>query len=258
MPRAARTPPLPVKPELRVRGSRGKTRGPTGTRRCVGSGRSGEPTRSSDAEAPFSSQTRGPGSQLPPLAPGATPRISLSKTNHSERRLLHPDNRAPEPGLPPLHVRRPSTRPFRPLQNQPQLGLLPLRPRRAASAVGLQVQLTGPRMAAPLNGTYCLRPVPQVCFLPSGTSGFKQDKGQGGYTPCSGSHGLRGLRLLPSRRMNGQVISDAPGVPNQLIHQLCDLPRVRLLPQGQRLEDVLWRWAQEDEEEAVTFPPTSD
>lgn len=135
VPRAARTPPLPVKPELRVRGSRGKTRGPTGTWRCVGSGRSGELTRSSDAEARFSSQTRGPGSQLPPLAPGAAPRISLSKTNHSERRLLHPDNRAPEPGLPPLHVRRPSTRPFRPLQNQPQLGLLPLRPRRAASTV---------------------------------------------------------------------------------------------------------------------------
>lgn len=97
-----------------------------------------------------------------------------------------------------------------------------------------------------------------MCFLPSGTSDFKQDKGQGGYTPCSGSHGLRGLRLLPSRQMNGQVISDAPGVPNQLIHQLCDLPGVRLLPQGQRLEGVLWRWALEDEEEAVTFPPTSD
>lgn len=148
-PRAACTPPLTVKPELRVRGSRGKTRGPTRTRRCVGSGQSGEPRHGSDAEAPFSSQTRGPGSQLPPLAPGAAPRSSLSKTNHSERRLLHPDNRAPEPRLPPLHVRRPSTCPFRPLQNQPQLGLLPLRPRRAASAVWTP----GPAHWAPRGNT---------------------------------------------------------------------------------------------------------
>lgn len=118
----------------------------------------------------FLPKPRGPGSHQPPLAPGAAPRISLSKTNHSERRLLHPDSRAPESGLLPLNVRHPSTRPFRLLQNQPQLGLLLLRlPGGQPPPSGLQVHAHwAPSVASPLNGAYCLQLVPQVCFLPSG------------------------------------------------------------------------------------------
>lgn len=43
------------------------------------------------------------------------------------------------------------------------------------------------------------------------------------------------LRLLMSKCVKRQVISDAPEVQNQLIHKLCDLPRVRLLGPGQRI-----------------------
>ena len=76
VPRAAHAPPLPIKPELRV-WQRGKTMGDTRARPGQpplapgiewGSGRSGEPTRSSHAKAPFSSQTQGP--WLTPASPG--------------------------------------------------------------------------------------------------------------------------------------------------------------------------------------------
>ena len=94
VPRAAHAPPLPIKPELRV-WQRGKTMGDTlarpgqpplapgvgwGSGRSRpgqpplapgvgwGSGQSGEPTRSSHAKAPFSSQTQGP--WLTPASPG--------------------------------------------------------------------------------------------------------------------------------------------------------------------------------------------
>lgn len=76
-PRAAHAPPLPVKPELWVCGSRGKTIGGSRARPGWpplapsvewGSGRSCEPTRSSHAKAPSSSQTQGP--WLTPASPG--------------------------------------------------------------------------------------------------------------------------------------------------------------------------------------------
>lgn len=78
--------------------------------------------------------------------------------------------------------------------------------------------------------------------------------------------GLLGVllaRLLLARRVRCQVISDAPGVQNQLIHKLRDLPRSGCWkePRGGVLPPGgAWGRTEEGEgegEEAVSFPPTS-
>lgn len=85
------------------------------------------------------------------------------------------------------------------------------------------------------------------------------NEGQGVQSQCSGSQGLCRARLLMSRRVKCQVISDAPEVQNQLIHKLCDLPRVRLLGPCQRIsESSLHVGPGRAEEGGINCPPASD
>lgn len=102
--------------------------------------------------------------------------------------------------------------------------------RAPSASLDFRTMLTWGHVASPLNETYCLKLVPQVRFLPSGSERHWQSH-------CSGSQGLCGPRLLMSGRAQCQVISDAPGVQNQLIHQLRDPLRVRLLGPGQRTSE---------------------
>lgn len=75
---------------------------------------------------------------------------------------------------------------------------------------------------------------------------------------CSGSQGLCRPGLLMSTCVKRQVISDPPEVQNQLIHKLCDQPRVRLLGPGQRISECSLRVGPGRRGDRVNFPPTSD
>lgn len=70
---------------------------------------------------------------------------------------------------------------------------------------------------------------------PLGAYDFELNEGQEMVEQMLGSQGLGRPKLLLSGSAKRQVISDAPGVQNQLIHKLCNLLRIRLLGSGQRI-----------------------
>lgn len=178
---------------------------------------------------------------LPPLATWASPSIHLSKTDLSERHHLLPDILAPQTGLSPLNMRHPSTSPF-------QIIAKPTPTDWGCFCSGCP------------GGTLCCPGLQDHTYLALGsiiskwdllsqtcsTSAFpalwelmtlSTNEGQGWQSQRSGSQGLCVQRLLLCRCVKCQLISDAFGVQNQLIHRLHDLPRVRLLGPGQRVRE---------------------
>lgn len=70
---------------------------------------------------------------------------------------------------------------------------------------------------------------------PLGAYDFETNEGQRWQNRHSGSQGLGQPKLLLSKCVWCQVIYNAPGVQNQPIHKLSDLPRTRLLAKDQRV-----------------------
>lgn len=66
-----------------------------------------------------------------------------------------------------LRKRRPSHVPPQPLQKPPQTSAQAAQ-RAPSTSLDFRPALTWGHVASPLNGTYCLKLVPQVHFLPSG------------------------------------------------------------------------------------------
>lgn len=187
--------------------------------------------------------------------------MSRRKASHSKRLLLLPHTPAPQTGV--LVSEREGILQHAPpqsLQNQPKPELFPLR-------------LLGGTLCQPgLQDHAYLGPdgIPSKWDLLSQTCStgafpalwelmtLSANEGQGWQSCRSGSQRLCGPRLLLSRCATCQVISDAPGVQNGLIHKLCDLPRVRLLGPGQRIRESSLQVGPGRGGRRVSLPPTSD
>lgn len=66
--------------------------------------------------------------------------------------------------------------------------------------------------------------------------------------PVSRLPGTLQAKAPVSRCLKGQGSSDAPGAQNQLIHKLCDLPRIRLPGPGQSTSRSSLQWTLEVKE----------